>query len=389
MPPLLLLGGALTPDRWWRAVADVLDGGPAVHPVPADRTTHPPEPDELVAGAAVVLTTSGSTGTPRHVVLDREALLASARGTLDRLGGPGQWLQTLSPAQVAGWQVWVRSVVAGLPPVVMPRRAGFTVGAFVEGTARLRPGRPHYTSLVPTQLHRLLADPAGAQALRSYDTVLVGGAALSPVLHAQVRMHGIRVRTTYGMTETSGGCVYDGAPLGEVSVDLDEQGRILLAGPVLARGYLGDRPGTRSAFHVRDGRRWFRTSDLGRRSADGTWSVLGRVDDVINTGAHKVLPATVEAALDRLPEVGGSLVVGTPDPQWGQRVAALVVPTSAAPEGLRREPTRWVREHLRDGIPAHALPREVRLVTALPLLPGGKVDRRAARRLLPGVDGTL
>lgn len=389
MRPPLLLSGSLPPDRWWRAVSDVLDGGPPVHPVPADPEAPTPQPDGLLHGAGVVLTTSGSTGTPRHVVLDAAALLASADATLEHLGGPGQWLQALSPAQVAGWQVWVRSVVTGTPPVVMPRRSGFTVGAFVEATARLRPGLRHYTSLVPTQLGRLLADPSGGAALAAYDAVLVGGAALTPALGAQVRAYGIRVVTTYGMTETAGGCVYDGRPLRGVDVDLDPDGRLLLAGPVLARGYLGDPAGTRQSFMVRGGRRWFVTSDLGERAGEHRWAVLGRVDDVINTGAHKVLPARVEAALEGLPEVAHAVVVGLPDAEWGERVAALVVPSPGAPVGLRADPTGTLRGRLRTSIAAHALPREVRLVTALPMLPGGKVDRRAVRRDLSAGGGTL
>jgi O-succinylbenzoic acid--CoA ligase len=387
--PPLLLSGSLPPDRWWRAVSDVLDGGPPVHPVPADPTASTPAADDLLHGAGVVLTTSGSTGTPRHVVLDAPALLASATATLEHLGGPGQWLQALSPAQVAGWQVWVRSVVTGTPPVVMPRRSGFTVGAFVAASAQLRPGLRHYTALVPTQLRRLLADPAGAAALGGYDAVLVGGAALTPALRTAVRAQGISVVTTYGMTETAGGCVYDGTPLPGVDVDLDPDGRLLLAGPVLARGYLGDSAGTRQAFPVRNGRRWFLTSDLGEHSGDRSWSVLGRLDDVINTGAHKVLPARVEEALEALPEVAQAVVVGVPDAEWGERVAALVVPSSAAPAALRADPTATLRGRLRDSLPAQALPREVRLVTALPLLPGGKVDRRVARRDLSAGGGTL
>ena len=389
MRPPFLLSGSLPPDRWWRAVSDVLDGGPPVHPVPAEPAAPAPRADDLLHGAAVVLTTSGSTGTPRHVVIDAPALLASATATLEHLGGPGQWVLALSPAQVAGWQVWVRSVVAGTPPVVMPRRSGFTVGAFVEATARLRPGLRHYTALVPTQLHRLLADPAGSATLAGYDAVLVGGAALTPALRALVQAHGIRVVATYGMTETAGGCVYDGRPLRGVEVDLDHEGRLLLAGPVLARGYLGDTPGTRQAFIVRGGRRWFVTSDLGERSSERGWMVLGRRDDVINTGAHKVLPARVEAALEGLPEVAQAVVVGVPDPEWGERVAALVVPSRAAPATLHSDPTGTLRRRLRGDLPAQALPSEVRLVTALPLLAGGKVDRRAARRDLSAGDGTL
>ncbi len=382
----------LPANRWWQVVQGVLDGGTPVHPLPDHPVTLACE-DRLLEGAAVALATSGSTGTPKIVVLDAPALVASASATLERLGGPGQWVQTLSPVHVAGWQVWVRSVLADVPPVVLSRRAGFDIPAFVEAVTRMQRGVRRYVALVPTQVHRLLADPAGCAALRSFDAVLVGGAALSADQRARLDRLAVAVVTTYGGTETSGGCLYEGAPLRDVEARIGEQDRLLLTGPVLARGYLGDPALTRSCFVHRTGRRWFISADVGEQRPDGSWRILGRIDDVISTGGHKVHPALVEDALVAVPAVAQAVVGGLPDPEWGQRVVAVVVPDHTAAggdlDGLHRDPTRWVRDRLRAGIPGPGLPREVHLVAQLPVLPGGKVNRAAALGLLAGTGGTM
>lgn len=391
-PGLSRLPADLPAEQWWRVVRSVLAGAAPVHPLP-DHPVTLARDDRMVEGAAVALATSGSTGTPKVVVLDAAALVASASATLERLGGPGQWLQTLSPAYVAGWQVWVRSALADTPPVVLTRRGGFAVPAFVEAAAQMRPGARRYVALVPTQVHRLLADPAGRAALPTFDAVLVGGAALPAAQRAALERLGVAVFSTYGSTETSGGCLYNGAPLRDVVVRTADQDRMQLAGPVLARGYLGDPALTTACFRHQQGRRWFGSADVGEQCPDGTWRIVGRIDDVISTGAHKVHPAPVEDALSALPAVAQALVLGRPDPEWGQRVVAFVVPDPAASpadlDGLNQAPTRWVRDRLRDGIPAAGLPREVHLVAHLPVLPGGKVDRATALRSLAGTGGTM
>lgn len=387
----------LSPEEWWEVVHDVLAGGSPVHPVPGpalpEDTPQLPTDEALLTGAAVVLATSGSTGTPKLVVLDAAALLSSARATHERLGGPGQWLQTLSPAHVAGWQVWVRSVLADAPPVVLPRNESFTSSGFVAAAARMQQGMRRYVALVPTQLHRLLDDARARAALRSFDAVLIGGAAMPAAQQVELDREGVSWLTTYGGTETSGGCLYAGRTLPAVTARVDPQSRMMLSGPVLARGYLGDPGLTRSSFVEHAGSRWFVTSDLAAQGPDGSWRILGRVDEVINTGGHKVHPGPVEEALSACPEIAQAVVVGVPDPQWGQRVAALLVLSPAldiarsAP--LRRDATRWVRARLRDDIPAEALPRQVHLVQALPRLPAGKPDRAAAMRLMGSMGGTI
>ncbi|ANS78810.1 O-succinylbenzoic acid--CoA ligase [Serinicoccus hydrothermalis] len=339
---------------------------------------------------AVVVATSGSSGTPKRVRLGAAALRASGAGTAQVLGGHGQWLLALPTAHVAGLQVLARSALAGTEPVELDPDAPFTAGLFAAAVARMDQGARRYASLVPTQLQRALAEPQGADALRRLNAVLVGGAASDPGLLDAARSAGVRVVTTYGMSETCGGCVYDGIPLPGVEVDLGTEdegaGRIRLGGPVLADGYVDDPDLTRQRFVTDDGRRWFVTDDRGA-DRDGRLTVLGRLDDVIVSGGHKVEPRDVETALRGLPQVQEVLVVGIPDPEWGERVAALVVLRADA-RGVRSDEGVGVllREALRErgDLPSHALPRQVETVGQIPLLATGKPDRTAARHLLTG-----
>ena len=367
------------------ALASALGGGPAVLPLAVGAR---PWERRAPAGTAVVIATSGSTGEPKLVALSGAALRASARATEDRLGGPGRWLLALPAEHVAGIQVIVRALLAGAPPVVMDLRTAFRPDAFAAATAALGPGR-RYTSLVPTQLRRILDAEGAVAALRSYAAVLVGGAALDPATRERALAAGVRVVTTYGMSETAGGCVYDGVPLDGVTVDLDEDGRILLGGPTLASGYLradgdgarargggagsgaaGGGTGVGSAFA--GGR--FRTGDLGRWR-HGRLEVLGRADDVIVTGGEKVAPAAVERVLATQPGVRAACVVGVPDAEWGQVVAAAVVwegPTADAA----------LQEAVRIALGRAAVPRLLVAVPELPLRGIGKPDRAAVARLV-------
>ncbi|MUL43378.1 AMP-binding protein [Streptomonospora sp. PA3] len=317
---------------------------------------------------ALTIATSGSTGAPKGVELPAQALLASARASLRRIGaGPGdRWLCVLPHAHISGLLVLVRALVAGTEPLVQP----FDPDSALRIAARHRP----HVSLVPTQLRRLVA--AGAD-LSRFGTILVGGAAAQEGLLRTARAAGGRVVTTYGMSETCGGCVYDGQPLEAVRVRVDPGGRILLAGPVLFAGYRLD-PGATAASLVEDGdgTRWLRTGDLGRFDDDGRLVVRGRLDDVINTGGHKVVAGEVASLLMRMDSVADAAVVGRPDPEWGERVTAVVVPADpAAPPGLE-EVRAWVGAHL----PRYAAPREVEVRSRLPLLASGKPDLAALRR---------
>ena len=370
------------------ALARALSGaGPAVVPHAADSAPADlPEPraDDLPDGLALVVGTSGSTGTPKRALLTASALRASARATHERLGGRGQWLLAMPAHHIAGLQVLVRSVVAGTEPRAVDTSAGFTVDAFAAATASLDSTVPrHYTALVPTQLVRLLQDPRGRAALQRYDAVLLGGAAAPSALLAAAEAHAVPVLTTYGMSESAGGCVYDGQPLACSRVRVEADGRILLGGDTLASGYLG-RPDLTDAVFVRDtdGRRWFRTDDQGSLRPDGRLVVAGRVDDVINTGGVKVPPHQVEEALlSHVAGVSEAVVVGTPDPEWGEAVGAVVVLTDGRQDLTLGE----VRTALRGALPGPALPRRVVVVASIPVRGPGKPDRDEIRRILaPG-----
>jgi O-succinylbenzoic acid--CoA ligase len=230
------------------------------------------------------------------------------------------------------------------------------------------PAGRRYTAMVPTQLRRFL--DAEADGLRAFDAVLVGGAATDPALLARAQDAGVAVVTTYGMTETAGGCVYDGRPLDGVRARVTDGG-VELAGPVLALGYRLDPAATADAF-TGD---WFRTRDAGTLR-DGLLTVTGRLDDVLITGGVNVAPAAVEAALRDHPDVADAVVFGRPDEEWGQSVVAAVVPASGSGPQLA-ELRAWVTDRL--GAPA--APRQLHLLDAVPVLHSGKPDRRAVAAL--------
>ncbi|MGI5122579.1 AMP-binding protein [Marinactinospora thermotolerans] len=316
---------------------------------------------------ALVIATSGSTGTPKGVELSAPALTHSSRSSLARIGaGPGDvWLCTLPTAHISGLQVILRALACGSEPIHLR----FDVDAVLAAAAEHRP----HVSLVPTQLRRLLA--AGAD-LSAFGTILLGGAAADTALLEAARAAGGRVVTTYGMSETCGGCVYDGVPLEGVDVRVAEDGRILLGGPMLFSGYRL-RPDL-SAAHLRpgpDGRPRFTTGDLGVLDDEGRLRVRGRADDVINTGGHKVVPSEVAEIVCGLDSVSEAVVVGRDDPEWGQRVTVVVVPADpSAPPTLDE-----VRSRVRSFLPAYAAPRELDVRAELPLLASGKPDLRTLR----------
>ena len=377
------------------------DRGPALLPVPADDpvrsrilvdSQRPGDP--IDDRTALVVSTSGSTGTPKGAMLSAAALAASAESTDTVLGGPGRWLLALPAHHIAGLQVILRSLRAGHEPVVLDVTRGFDPASLPDAVAACRAGAgagtgtggpatgggsPRaYTSLVPGQLAKVLDDgpPDAVAALAELDAVLLGGAAAAPELLARAADAGIRVVRTYGMSETAGGCVYDGAPLPGVTVEVDDdEGRVWLAGPQLASGYRNapDHP----AF-ARAG--WFRTDDAGTLDPGGGLRILGRVDEALSVGGLTLLPQTVEDALRTHPAVVDVVVVGIPDERLGTRpVAAVTLRSSASPDDLRA--------HVAASLGAHSAPAIVAVLDALPTLPGGKVDRRGVAAGV--IDGTI
>jgi O-succinylbenzoic acid--CoA ligase len=388
----VLLSGVADAGRLVEPLARALDGtGPAILPLDADlpaekigqlidvfqpsvvieadgeatvRSIPPGFSPGVSPGTAVIITTSGSTGEPKGVELSAAALSHSARASLARVGArPGErWLLSLPASHVAGVQVLVRSLLSGTDLRLAPAATADALAA--SGCAHI--------SLVPTQLVRLLDEPGGAAALAGFSSVLVGGAAAGATVLDRARAAGINAVTTYGMSETCGGCVYDGVPLDGVRVRADDEGRLRISGPVLMNRYHGRPDLTRAAL---DGGE-FVTSDLGSVTGDGRVVIRGRADDVINTGGHKVIPGEVAAALSSCPGVREVVVVGRPDPEWGERVTAVVVPADPTdPPGLE-----LLRIHVRETLPRYASPSEVELTEAIPVLPSGKPDLAALKK---------
>jgi o-succinylbenzoate---CoA ligase len=325
---------------------------------------------EIDDDVALVVTTSGTTGAPKGAMLTAAALTASASATHDRLGGPGSWLLALPPHHIAGLQVLVRSVLAGSVPVELDVSAGFDTAELPGAVRRLSSGR-RYTSLVAAQLAKALTDPAAAAALAELDAVLIGGGpAPRPILEAAATA-GIAVVRTYGMSETAGGCVYDGVPLDGVKLRVPADGRIAVGGATVAKGYRN--PVIPDPF-AEPG--WFRTDDLGTVDDSGVLTVLGRADDAISTGGLTVLPQPVEAALCTHPSVSDCAVFGLPDDRLGQRVVTAVVVT----DGCAPPTLDTLRAVVTRTLDATAAPRELHIVDALPRRGIGKVDRAALVR---------
>lgn len=311
-----------------------------------------------------VVETSGSTGAPKRVLLSRRAVLSSVAASEARLGGSGRWVLRVPGVYVAGLQVICRSLVAGHEPVGIDE-------PWPEGEG-------WFTSLVPTQLHRMLdAAESGAggtdvAALRRAHTVLLGGGPIDPALRERAAAAGVRVVATYGSAETAGGCVYDGLPLDGVEVVADPDGRLRVRGPMLFDGYEGDP--VSSAEALVDG--WFLTADAGEVDPDGRVRVLGRVDDVVVSGGVNVPGPAVAARLRAHPGVSDAEVIGVPDPEWGNRLVAFV---AFAAEPVAQDALRaWVAE----AHPRAWAPRQVVPVAGIPLLANGKPDRVRLRALV-------
>jgi O-succinylbenzoic acid--CoA ligase len=378
MPSLLLaeVTGAPHEADEVRAHLDrALQGGPPLAVLPAEPAPwrarlaaavqpHLPVP----VGVALMVPTSGSTGEPTGLLLGADSLTWAAQRVQERLGGAGSWLLALPLTHVAGLMVLVRSHVAGSDVVALDLTRGFHPGEFAAAVQAM-PGPRRYASLVPTQLARVL-DGAAAAAAR-LDAVLLGGAGAPPALLARAGAAGVRVVTSYGMTETCGGCVLDGVPLPGVTVTLDSSGRVHLDGPMLAtarRTAQGDAPLPRP----------LPTPDRGRWH-DGALQVLGRLDDVVVTGGVSVPLSSVEGLVSEHPGLVDVAALGVPDARWGTRVVVVAVPRDPA-----RAPTAaQVRAFVHARAEPAFVPAEVVLVDALPRPAPGKLDRRALLALVP------
>ncbi len=313
------------------------------------RRGRPTEP-----GDALVVATSGTTGEPKGVVLTHDAVAASARSTSARLAvdpARDRWLACLPLAHIGGLSVVTRALVTGTPCTVLER---FDPGE-VERQGR---GDATLVSLVATAL--------GRTDTRGFRAVLLGGAAAPGGLPPEVI-------TTYGMTETGSGVVYDGRPLDGVEVGIGDGGRgavgeVLVRGPMLLRSYRDGSDPTLPGG-------WLPTGDSGCLEANGTLTVFGRMAEVIVTGGQKVWPVAVEEVLVGHPRVDQVAVWKRADPEWGERVVAWVVPADpSAPPELGE-----LRQLAESRLSPWAAPRQLEVVGALPRTPGGKILRSALR----------
>ncbi|MDX1883395.1 o-succinylbenzoate--CoA ligase [Mycolicibacterium sp. 120270] len=349
----------------------LIGGAGAMLPVPADDdrqihllTTSLRADEEIDDDVAVVVATSGTTGTPKGAMLTAAALTASANATHRRLGGPGRWLLALPANHIAGLQVLVRSIVAGTTPVAVSAR--FDVAELPAAVSAMGPGR-RYASLVAAQLDKALADRAATAALAELDAVLIGGGPIPARIAESAAAANISVVRTYGMSETAGGCVYDGVALDGVEIRVGADGRIALGGTTIAKGYRN--PPDPDPF-AKSG--WFMTDDIGTLDNSGVLRVIGRTDDAISTGGLTVFPQLVENALASHPRVADCAVFGVPDDRLGQRVVAAIVSTAGYPPPTLSE----LRTHVKTLLDATAAPRELHVVDELPRRGIGKVDRR-------------
>ena len=293
--------------------------------------------------AAVAIGTSGTTGTSKEVLLTSMALISSARASNTHIGAQSgeTWSLLLPLTHIAAVNVIVRAIELGTTPLDLRDHDGDYPQA-------------DYTAIVPTQLFRALnGDHRLLSHLKSAKAVLVGGAALSQALRNQAELTGIKVVTTYGMTETCGGCVYDGKALADVEIDI-RNGKICIKGPVLA-----------SSIELNEG--WFETNDLGEYVNDHL-VVIGRADDVIISGGENLSLNAVENSLSLAFPNTQFAAFAIEDPQWGQSLQLAVVGTVSEDQ---------ISTHLAKDLGEYAKPKGIHRMTSLPLLGIGKIDRKS------------
>jgi o-succinylbenzoate---CoA ligase len=365
--------------RWVEAVGELWDRGVAFLPLDSRLTERErrgiveraspslilSEDDEVwfATGArideriGVVVATSGTSGAPKLAELSRSAVRAALETSAAALALEPQhvWVSCLTPAHVGGLLVLLRGVDGHHPLEV---HASFD-------PARLVAEAPCWASVVPTMVRRLVSGNNRLDGL----SLLVGGGGLDPALRAEAEARGATIVSTYGLTETCGGVAYDEKLPAGTRARTDEHGAVELRGPTLMDGYRNDPQATADAFTI-DG--WLRTGDLGRVDPDGTLVIEGRIDDAIRSGGERIWPDEVETVLRRHPKVADAAIAGRPDPEWGEHVAAWVVPRRLDEPPSLEELRAFARERL---APFKA-PRELFLVPDVPRTSSGKIRRR-------------
>jgi O-succinylbenzoic acid--CoA ligase len=390
------MGGVL---KLASVIGRALDGtGPAIAPIAAspefivtqarealhpDNPAYPLESNDI----AIVIATSGSTGTPRGVLLSQQALAASAAAFGNRFGTNNRWVVSVPAHRIAGIMVLVRSWFHNSPFEIDPSVGGartFQAAAFAATTMRAvresnSDGRSLMVSLVPTQIARLLeSGSVGIEALQSYDLVLSGAAATPQPMLNKLRELGIKVSVSYGMTETCGGCVFDGRPLDGVNISLStkddiEPGRVTISGSVAASGYRL-RPDLDAVSFISG---QIQTHDVGKLDSSGLLHILGRLDDVVTVGGVNVALSAVESLIRHHPAIEDVAVIDLQDELWGSIPIAYVVTRNHISDTSNL--VAELQSTIRDQVGRAAVPRTVQFVASLPMLDSGKIDRISLR----------
>ena len=350
------------------AIRHAWDRGRPVMVVPTGEGAAP-RFEDLPPETATVVATSGTTATPRLVAHTRAAVEASCRAVSDALDidpARDRWLACVPLHHVAGLAIVVRAAISGTALTVHDR---FDVDAVARAA-----GECTVVSLVPTQLVRLL--DAGAP-LHRFRVMLLGGGPIPSAVRERAVAAGVTVHTTYGLTETFGGCVHDGLALPRVEIKLDDSSHeVLVRGPIVMTGYVGGSTASQHAFRA-DG--WLATGDIGSIDTTGRLSIVDRLNDLIITGGVNVSPTAVERVILDHPSVDDACVIGLPDAEWGERVVAYVTaPTDRIPPTVDE-----LREFATGRLTKAELPREVRVLDEIPRTPSGKPLRRVLAKHHP------
>ena len=299
-------------------------------------------------GDALVIASSGSTGSPKGIIHTHSSLLAGAQASASRLQltSDDHWLVCIPVSHVGGFSVISRALHIGAALTLLP---AFDVAAVQEAAKN---GATH-ASLVATALSRIDAS--------LFRTILLGGSSAPDNLPSNVI-------ATYGMTETGGGVVYNGQPLDNVEIKIVD-GEIFLRCPMLMRAYRDDQ-----TISITDG--WYATGDIGEIDENGKLSVRGRQSDMIITGGENVWPSVVEYSLTSHPLVNQVVVRGMPDTTWGQRVVAYVVLNDSS-QSSEVKLLSDLREHVKQTLPAFCAPQQIVVLAEIPRTSLGKVDMQA------------
>lgn len=302
---------------------------------------------------AVLFTTSGSSGTPKGVIHTHDSLRANANIVAQYFGDTSamHWLACLPPSHVGGFGVISRALLWNCKLTTVPQFDAEQVESLA------RQGITH-TSLVATALGRINS--------ALFENILLGGAKPPPTLPSNVI-------TTYGLTETMGGVVYNRTALIGVEISISADQEILIRGPVLMNRYYQQQ-----LSHPIDNEGWLHTGDLGSMSSDHQLSVTGRRNELIISGGENIWPEVVEAALMNHPDVSDVCVVGVDDHEWGQRVVAFIVPTNTS---ATHSLVEW-RDFVSESLPRFMAPRQVVIMNSIPRSALGKPQRQALKETL-------